>query len=188
MIQTLEKILSFEDYLTLSNNNDYKYELVNGELIIMPPASGFHALIMRLLFKLIEQEIARLNLTYFVMPGNVGIRTSKHKARIPDLMILSNDQWEELKSLNSAIIESSPLLVMEIVSRGNSEDDYRYKRSEYAAMEIPEYWIIDSFEEKISVLLLVAGFYDVTEFKGEEIIKSSLFPELNMTVNQVLNL
>ncbi|BAQ62451.1 hypothetical protein GM3708_2857 [Geminocystis sp. NIES-3708] len=76
---------------------------------------------------------------------------------------------------------------MEIVSKGNSEDDYRYKRSEYAAIEIPEYWIIDCFEQKISILLLVAGFYDVTEFKGEQIIKSALFPELNITVNQVLN-
>lgn len=187
MVQILEKTLSFEDYLALADDNDYKCELVNGELIIMPPASGFHALIMRLLFKLIEQEITRLNLTYFVMPGNVGIRTSKQKARIPDLMILNNDQWEELKSLNSAIMESSPLLVIEIVSQGNSEDDYRYKRSEYAVIEIPEYWIIDSFEQKISVLLLVAGFYDVTEFRGEDIIKSNLFPELNITVNQVLN-
>ncbi|MBL1209940.1 Uma2 family endonuclease [Geminocystis sp. GBBB08] len=187
MVQTLEKTVSFEEYLALSGSNDYKCEFVNGELIIMPPASGFHALIMRLVFKLLEQEIERLKLTYLVMPGNVGVRISKNKARIPDLMILSPEQCTEIKSLNSAIIESSPFLVIEIVSKGNSEDDYRYKRSEYATMEIPEYWIIDPFEQKISILLLVAGFYDVTEFKDEEIIKSALFPELNITVNQVLN-
>ncbi|BAQ62452.1 protein of unknown function DUF820 [Geminocystis sp. NIES-3708] len=41
----IKKTVSFEDYLALSISDDYKCEFVNGELIIMPPASGFHALI-----------------------------------------------------------------------------------------------------------------------------------------------
>ncbi|QZZ23493.1 Uma2 family endonuclease [Leptothermofonsia sichuanensis E412] len=27
--------------------------------------------------------------------------------------------------------------------------DYRYKRSEYAALEVPEYWIVDPLDAKI---------------------------------------
>ncbi|MGL5034870.1 MAG: Uma2 family endonuclease, partial [Microcystaceae cyanobacterium] len=71
---------------------------------------------------------------------------------------------------------------------GNAEDDYRYKRSEYAVREIPEYWIIDPLTETISVLLLVAGFYEVTEFRGEEKIRSSLLPELALTSQQVFKI
>jgi Uma2 family endonuclease len=88
--------------------------------------------------------------------------------------------------MTTAVLQSPPLLAVEIVSPGNPEDDYRYKRSEYAAREIPEYWIIDPQQQKISVLLLVSGFCDVIEYHAEETIKSLLFPELNLTVNQIL--
>ena len=38
----------------------------------------------------------------------------------------------------------APLLVVEVVSPGkvNEDRDYRYKRSEYAARGISEYWIV----------------------------------------------
>jgi Uma2 family endonuclease len=77
--------------------------------------------------------------------------------------------------------------VVEIVSPNNPEDDYRYKRSEYAALGIPEYWIIDSQEMKISILTLVSGFYDLVEYRGEDTINSSSFPELKLTAEQILN-
>ncbi len=86
--------------------------------------------------------------------------------------------------MSAAVLEAPPVLAVEIVSPGNSDDDYRYKRSEYAVREIPEYWIIDPQTEKISILLLVSGFYEVTEFTGEQEIKSLLFPELKLISKQ----
>jgi Uma2 family endonuclease len=53
----------------------------------------------------------------------------------------------------SAVCQTSPLLVVEVVSPNLVKRDYRYKRSEYAALEIPEYWIVDPLESKVSVLL-----------------------------------
>jgi Uma2 family endonuclease len=53
--------------------------------------------------------------------------------------------------------------------------------------EIPEYWIIDPEIEKVSVLLLVSGFYEVTEFTNEKEIKSLLFPELKLTAKQIFD-
>lgn len=187
MYQLATKLYSFEKYLNHKDHDNNKYELVNGELIIMPPASGIHALILRFLFKLIENEIDKLNLKYFVMPGTIGIRTANNKSRIPDLVILSENQCQEIKKMSTAVLENPPLLAIEIVSFGNSQDDYRYKRSEYASIEIPEYWIVDPFQQKISVLLLISGFYEVTEFQREEVLKSQLFPNLNITVKDVFN-
>jgi Uma2 family endonuclease len=89
--------------------------------------------------------------------------------------------------MSTAVLENPPLLAIEIVSPNNSDDDYRYKRSEYAVREIPEYWIIDPEIEKVSVLLLVSGFYEVTEFTDEQEIKSLLFPKLKLTVQQLFN-
>lgn len=186
MVNLLTKTYSFEEYLNYHDNTDYKYELVNGELKVMPTASGLHALILHFIFKMLETEIDRLQQQWKAMPGTVGVRTAQNKSRIPDLVILTSEQCEEIKQMATAVLQSPPLLALEIVSPGNPEDDYRYKRSEYAVTEIPEYWIIDPQQQKVSILLLVSGFYDVMEYQAEETVKSLLFPELQLTVNQIL--
>ena len=184
MVQLLTKIYSFEDYLAYNDGTDNKYELVNGELKLMPTASGFHALILHFIFNVLEQEIKKNQKQWKVMPGTVGVRTAKNKSRIPDLVILSEEQCQEIRKMSTAVLETPPLLAVEIVSPGNADDDYRYKRSEYAVREIPEYWIIDPTSQKISILVLVSGFYEVTEFTREQKIKSLLFPELKLTAKQ----
>jgi len=185
MVQLLTKTYSFAEYLAYEDGTDNKYELVNGELQLMPTASGFHALVLVLIYDVLKAEITRIKQQWKVMPGTVGVRTAKNKSRIPDLIILSESQCQEIRTMSAAVLETPPLLAVEIVSPNNSDDDYRYKRSEYAVREIPEYWIVDPEAKKILVLLLVSGFYDVTEFTGEQEIKSLLFPELKLTPKQV---
>jgi Uma2 family endonuclease len=71
-----------------------------------------------------------------------------------------------------------------ISSRGRPDSikrDYRYKRSEYAALEVPEYWIFDPLEAKISVLLRGKGLYEETVFTADQKIVSLTFPELAFT-------
>lgn len=187
MVQLLTKTYSFEEYLVYDDRTDNKYELVNGQLQLIPIASGFHALILDFIFTILGQEIDKFKQQWKVMPGIVGVRTAENKSRIPDLVILSESQCQELRTMSTAVLDSPPLLAIEIVSPSNADDDYRYKRSEYAVREIPEYWIIDPEIEKISVLLLVAGFYEITEFIGEQEIKSLLFPELKLTAKQVFD-
>jgi len=187
MVQALTKTYSFEEYLAFDDGTDNKYELFNGELKLMPTASGFHALILHFLFNFLEQEIRRLKQDWKVMPSTIGVRTDKRKSRIPDLVILSAQQCQEIRKMKTAVLESSPLLAIEIVSPNNREDDYRYKRSEYAVIGITEYWIVDPELEKVSILSLVSGFYDVAEFQGNQAIISSLFPDLTLTAHDIFS-
>jgi Uma2 family endonuclease len=188
MLQTItKKTYTFEEYLEYYDDTDLKYELVNGELIPMPPASGLHALILVFMYNVLQAEIKRLKLDWTVMPGNIGVRTAQNKSRIPDLAIITESQRQELREMTSAVLQYPPLLAVEIVSPGNAVDDYRYKQAEYAVREIPEYWIVDPVEAKVFVLKLVDGLYEPTEFSENQEIKSSIFPELTLTVEQVLN-
>ena len=75
---------------------------------------------------------------------------------------------------------------MEIVSPESTKRDYRYKRSEYAALEVPEYWIVDPQENKVTILILNEGLYEETVFSGEETIISPTFSELKLSVQSVL--
>ena len=85
----------------------------------------------------------------------------------------------------SAVCQSPTLLVVEVVSPESVKRDYRYKRSEYAALEIPEYWIIDPIESKVTVLLWDEGLYEETEFAGNQKIIYRTFSELYLMVELV---
>jgi len=52
--------------------------------------------------------------------------------------VVTQEQARELIKL-SAVFESLPLLIVEVVSPDSIKRYYRYQRAEYAAMEVPEY-------------------------------------------------
>ncbi|MGB3404959.1 MAG: Uma2 family endonuclease [Microcoleaceae cyanobacterium] len=180
---TVNTQLTFEEYLTYDDGTDNCYELENGKLILMNPPTGRHALIIRLLTNLFEAEIKRLNWPWVTLSG-IGVRTSINRSRIPDISIITQNQISEYLDI-SAVIESASLLAVEVVSPESKIRDYRYKRSEYSVVGIPEYWIIDPSENKVIILLLVEGLYEEIEYQGTDKIVSQMFPELELTVEQI---
>ena len=79
-----------------------------------------------------------------------------------------------------------PTLVVEVVSPNQDKRDYRYKRSEYAARQIPEYWIVDPILDKVTILELVEGLYEEQVYTAAQIIRSPQFSQFNLTAQQVL--
>lgn len=114
------------------------------------------------------------------------MRTSRNKSRLSDLCVVTLEDAKELQN-TSAVFQSPPLLIIEVVGLESVKRDYRYKRSEYAALGVPEYWIVDPLENKISVLFLEEGLYEDTVFTANQKIISRTFSELNITVEQVFN-
>lgn len=186
MVQTLPKNLSFEEYLLYNDDTDNRYELVDGELIVMTPAMGLHEAIISFVLVQFYLEIHRLKLDWQPRPSGTGIRTALNRVRLPDVCVITNEQNIALRE-RTAVLESPPLLVVEVVSPESVKRDYRTKRTEYAALGISEYWIIDPLTAKVSILTLDEGFYDVAEFYGDERLISLTFVELTLTAQQVLD-
>ncbi|WP_019506235.1 Uma2 family endonuclease [Pleurocapsa sp. PCC 7319] len=175
--------LTFEEYLNYDDGTDNRYEFVDGELLLMNPPIGRHSLIIRLIGKIFEAEIERLKLDWLTLT-DIGIRTAFSRSRIPDLSLVTREQIQPYINV-SAVLETPPILAIEVVSSESINRDYRYKRSEYAAAGISEYWIIDPAEKKVTVLKLVEGFYEEQVFHNNEQIVSSTFPDLVITVEQL---
>jgi len=186
MIQTTLKRLTFEEYLTYDDGTDNKYELVDGELVLMPPAVFRHDDIVNFLYIAFYLEIKRLGLDWIVRQGTIGVKTTANRSRIPDISVINGEEWRQNSPDDPAVLETAPLLVIEVVSEGSINTDYRRKRTEYAIREIPEYWIVDPIAAKVSILLLDEGFYNVVEFIDNQKIVSQTFPELELTALQVL--
>jgi Uma2 family endonuclease len=194
MTQTPVKNLTFEQYLTYDDGTDNRYELVDGELVMVPLPTADHSDVIDLLCDAFREQI-RLQGQPWKVKRDVGVYISKNPvtgkdySRTPDVCVMIAAQWDELKAdkRSAAILRTPPLLVVEVVSPGSKKIDYESKQSEYEAIKIPEYWIVDLRKSQVSVLLLADGHYESTVFTGNQQIISRTFPELTMTASQVLS-
>ena len=189
---TITNRLTFAEYLKYTDGTDRRYELVNGELILMSLGTGQHGAIIKFVERMLETEIANLGRDWVVLPGLVGVRSPKggrwDTCRIPDVMVLPLEQWRTLQTREAVVEldEAPPLLVVEVVSESTKTVDYRAKRTEYSVLDIPEYWIVDPLLEKVTVFTLMEGWYEPSEFQGIDLIQSPTFPNLHPSVEQIL--
>ncbi|MBE9124891.1 MULTISPECIES: Uma2 family endonuclease [unclassified Coleofasciculus] len=178
------------EYLNYDDGTDTLYELVNGELVIMPPESELNRRIaMFLLVCFLQQGIPAYRLT---QKTELVVSGSRATTRLPDLMVLSEELATALEGANRSTVMMDmppPELVVEVVSPGKKgiDRDYRYKRSEYAARGIAEYWIVDPIEGRVTVLEWVEGLYEERVFQGNEPIVSPMLPNLDLTCERVMN-
>ena len=114
--------------------------------------------------------------------------------RIPPelwMFVLIGRNWQKMGQSGEKgifLLDRTPLLVVE-VTRSNEEEDYEDKYQEYASAGIAEYWIVKRRRENLRICTLShpGGPYIDREFvKGEQIV-SKVLPNLNLTVDEVLN-
>lgn len=185
------KKLTFAEYLKYDDGTDNRYELVNGELVAML-GTGKHGAVTEFVNDIFKEKIKSKGYPWTSKDMRIGIRSPRggrwDTSRIPDITVLPTAQWESLAN-REAVIELSeppPILVVEVVSESTKNTDYRSKRSEYAVLDISEYWIVDPLSNLVTVCTLTEGFYDAVEFGGDERIVSATFPELELSADQVL--
>jgi Uma2 family endonuclease len=181
------KKMSLEEYLNFDDGTDTRYELENGELIVMPPESDLNQRIAIFLLSLfLQQGIPPYRLR---IGAEIVVNSSQAGSRLPDLMVLSEELAEVLEGSRRSTIMLDmppPLLVVEVVSPHQENRDYRYKRSEYAARWIPEYWIVDPIQQRVTVLEWVEGLYEEQVYTGDRAIGSPLFGVLELTAERLL--
>ena len=179
--------MTLEEYLDYDDGTDTFYELVNGELVEVPPESELNRRIaMFLVTFFLQQGILSERLT---LKTEIVVIGSRATTRFPDLMILSEELETALEGARRSTVMLDmppPMLVVEIVSPKQETRDYRYKRSEYGARGIAEYWIVDPMQQKVTVLEWVEGLYEEKVYEGDSAIASPLFGVLNLTTSQVL--
>ncbi|TVP67131.1 MAG: Uma2 family endonuclease [Leptolyngbya sp. LCM1.Bin17] len=111
--------------------------------------------------------------------------------RYPGLTVLRPEHPAQMRELGQAAITlemAPPLLVVEVVSPGaeNARRDYLEKRNQYEWRGIPEYWILDPQQRRVTALAMVEGAYQETWFEGEAWVVSPTFPTWGLTVDQML--
>lgn len=186
MVQLKQRFQSFEDYLAYDDGTENLYELFNGELIEVPPESGFNVEIATLLLIRVSAIVGFRRVRGHGLELEVR---GEPRNRFPDLTVLREEQVEQLRRRNTLRIAMGPPdLVAEIVSPGEVQRnrDYIAKRLQYQDLGIPEYWILDPQEARVLVLELVDGVYGETAtLSGEDTLESRHFGSFGITANQL---
>ncbi len=188
--KTQTKYLTLEEFYAYDDGTDNRYELVDGELVEMPPEAPENSDVARELLIRLARFIPTRLLSYKETMLEVSSRRAR--VRIPDLMILGNECRSALSGKKQGTITQDmppPLVVIEVVSPGkeNNNRDYRYKRTEYAARGVQEYWIVDPAEQKVTVLTLVDGLYEESVYKSEDQIICAVVPEVAIAVKDIFS-
>lgn len=197
MVQTKTK-LTFADFLQNYPDGSGIYELVNGE-IVKVEATRAHKNVARYLVKSFDRESERLGLDYIV-DKDIVLRTvtasGQEQGRNPDVGVVKASVWNSNVRGYGALTEPIQLAVE--VASTNWEDDYVDKLDEYQRLGICEYWIVDYLAiasraylgnpkiPTVFVYSLENDSYLVQSFRGNERIISKTFPELEITVEQIV--
>jgi Uma2 family endonuclease len=196
MVATQIKPISFEKFLEWYPEDGKRYELIEGVIVEMLP-TGSHEDVSGFLIAELNFEIRQQNLPYSI-PKNCLIKPiAPRSGYIPDVAVINREQlkdeplWEK-----SSVIQNGQTipLVIEVVST-NWRDDYGHKFVEYEAMGIVEYWIVDyralgavryigkPKQPTITICQLIEGEYQMKKYVQGERLKSSIFPELELTTD-----
>lgn len=200
MIQTQTKTVTFDEFAAwYPENSVRRYELHKGVIVEMPLGTGPHSRVTGFTRDEISAEIRRLKLPYFI-PGDCLLKPIRDEAGYqPDVIVLdqvalaNEPRWDRESIITMG---SSVRLAVEVVST-NWQDDYHFKFADYEKLGIPEYWVVDYAalggrrfvgnpkQPTLSVYQLVDGEYQISQFRGDDLIESPAFPELKLTAEQI---
>jgi Uma2 family endonuclease len=138
------RFLSEDEFVTWCDE-DARAEWVDGEVIVMSPASWVHARLSRLLIGLLGDYVETKKLGE-VVGTEFTVRLNSKLRRIPDVLFIANDR---LPNLRPKHLEGPPNLIIEVVSDDSVDRDWRAKYHEYEASSVDEYWIVDPIYQRL---------------------------------------
>ncbi|MBI4333733.1 MAG: Uma2 family endonuclease [Chloroflexi bacterium] len=172
---------TYEDYKALPESETKRYELLEGELVVVPSPNVPH--------QSISLELV-LSLARFVKDNHLGtvydapldVHLGENVVQ-PDIMYIST---ERMGIVGREEIQGAPDLVIEILSPATGTRDRTLKKTLYARHGVRELWIVDPDKETIEVAKLArTGFETTGLFKKGEILTSPVLPGLRLDTREV---
>ncbi len=177
-VNTLKPRVGYTD-LVHAPEDGRRYELYDGEVLVVASPMPLHQLVSRRLAALFESLVAAQGGTFLTAP--IDIVFSEYNVLIPNLVFFVEDR-KHLVPLD-APIRDAPDLAVEILSPSTAATDRGRKMQMFARYGVREYWIIDPVEERLEIHTLKPGGYELAQVAtGPFPIRSPLMPELDAPV------
>ena len=176
---------AYADYKSVPESMDKRYELLDGDLVLVPTPTIRH--------QRVSKKLGFILITFFehnnlgeVLGAPLDVVFGKGDEREvvqPDIIFISNERKDIATEQE---IQGAPDLVVEILSPGTEQRDRNYKKSLYSRYNVLEYWIVDPVAETIDI-------YNQTEqglqrsgiYAAKQTVISPRWPELALEAGAI---
>jgi Uma2 family endonuclease len=148
-------------------------EVVNGEIVKMPPNKIVHADIVENLADLLKAQLDRRTVQVRISTFGLVIRREPLSTRVPDIAVFIRSNVVE----EDGYIHSAPELVVEVLSPANTRSERAGKLRDYEILGVPEVWVVSPEAQTVEILLLQDGRLATTTLLREGQLKPTHFPD-----------
>ena len=176
--------LTVRDYLDIPEEDENRYELINGELYMAPAPSWEHQESIGNLYSILR-AFARANGLGRVVASPLDVFLSDEDVFQPDIVFVS---IERLNIVRSNGVHGAPDLVIEMLSPGTERIDRTLKSERYEMFDVREYWQANPIAKTILVLRARDGAFErVGLFTEGMTLETPLLPGLRVDVSAVFD-
>lgn len=153
---------TYQQYLEL--DDEQRYEIIDGELILSPAPSTRHQAISLELVLRMNAWVGERNLGQ-VFYAPVDVVLNDDEVVQPDILFIRR---ENAGIVGERAIHGAPDLAVEILSPSSVRLDRHRKRALYERAGVREFWLVDPANRVIEVFGLREGGYELASFAAEQ--------------------
>lgn len=167
-----QKIWTDAAFMALPDD-ECRYEIVNGELVVMGNSGALHGYISIVLSSALFAIVSSQKLGV-LFDSSTAFKMKNGNKRSPDISFFAKERFQGIEDLPLGFLEGAPDLAVEILSPGNTVEEISTKLVEYFENGTRLVWVINPIQHYVLVyrsaqepdrLLKRGDFLD-----GEEVI------------------
>lgn len=164
------------------------YELIDGRIVMTPPAGWTHGRVEIRLARLLDEHVTRHKLGV-AFGSSTGYDLPSGDTVEPDASFVSAERFaaHPPRSANE-FLRVVPSLVAEILSPGTAKRDRTEKKAIYARNGVDEYWIVDTRDKAVTVFRLCEGGCDEGRTFRSGTVRSQVLPKLRVRIRELFTI
>jgi len=163
------------------------YELLNGRVVMNPPAGYPHGQIGNRLQRVLGNYVAEHNLGE-VFDSSQGFDLPSGDTVEPDHAFVSKERWSQAPPPElGKFLRVVPDLIVEVLSTRTASQDRGEKKAVYEKNSVLEYWLVDPRARIVTVFQSKDGRFDSgRKFSESERCASQVLSGLEFDVSEIL--
>ena len=172
---------TWDEFLDL--DEDDQRELLDGDFVEIEVPTWTHGCIVGALIGALGSW-ARLKKTGRVLASGYKLRIDDRRGAMPDIQFYRTGNWPV--GQDRGLETGHPDLAIEVISPSSRSKDRVRKLYDYAAIGIPEYWLVDPEARTLERLVLREGTYSIVEaLEGDAVFRPAGFDGLEIDLRSL---
>lgn len=160
--------MSADEYLALPDDG-FRYEVIDGVVIMAPRPKPRHQLVLRRLSRQLERFLDHHPIGEFL--PQVDVCLGDDLVCTPDLAFFRSERFPTVPER----IDTVPDLVVEILSPSTEARDLNTKMIDYERFGVAEYWVIDPIRKAVRVFVRGnAGAFEEQTIENERFLSRAV--------------